>query len=104
MPPRELAAEVVRDTLPPDSTRILAQARRAQRGFEAFHRSHLPRVPEPRGGSCDERIGRICLHYDGGDAWESKEEDLSVTEARERLLDTLEVKGDELSGDRWILG
>lgn len=96
--------EAVRDTLPPDSTQILAQARRAQRDFENFHRSHLSRVPEPGGGSCDERIGRICLHYDGGDAWESKKEESSVTEARERLLDTLEAKGDDLPGDRWILG
>ena len=102
-PPLGLTAEVVWDTLPPDSTRLLSQARRAQREFEDFHRSSLPLSSAFKRGGCDERVGRICLRHEE-DAWEPRKEDSLVMAARETLLDTLKAIGRELPGDRWILG
>jgi len=98
-----LVSGPVPDTLPPDSTRLLSRARRAQREFEDFHRSNLPFASGTESGGCDERIGRLCLRH-RDDNWEPGEEDPSVVFARNALLDTLAYVGEALPGDRWVLG
>jgi hypothetical protein len=95
---------LVTDTLPPDSVRLNAHARAAQRSFERLHRSRLHQVLDTRSGRCDERIGRICVHFDGETGWIPKAEDASITEGRETLLDTLSALGSMIPGDSWILG
>jgi hypothetical protein len=102
--PAEVAEAFVPDTLPPDSAQLNALARVAQRTFEDFHRSRLHRVLETGTGRCDEQVGRICVHFDGETGWVPKAENPSIQEARELLLDTLQVLGSKIPGDSWILG
>jgi hypothetical protein len=90
--------------LPQDSTRLLKVGRDAQRHFENLHRSRLPRTRDDGGGSCDERLGRICLRWTGGMAWAPEPEDPVVVAARNELLETLAGIAREIPGDRWILG
>mgnify|MGYP006281018569 CR=1 FL=1 len=88
-----------------DSARLRKEAEGAQREFERLHRRHLPLTREDwRGGGCDERVGVMCLRFEGGLDWEPYPEDSSVVADRARLLDRLAVLGDDIPGDRWILG
>jgi len=96
-------AAVQLSTTPQDSARLLSQARNAQRHFENLHRSRLPRTLGG-GGSCDERVGRICLRWDGGMDWSPSPEDSVTTAGREELLRTLGRIASRIPGDRWVLG
>lgn len=90
--------------LPDDSVRLHRLARTAQRRFEDLHRSHLARSLDDGGGSCDERVGRICLRWTGGMQWAPLPEDSAVVAARVELLGTLGGIAREIPGDRWVLG
>jgi len=88
---------------PPDSARLHDRARRAQRDFEATHRTLLPVGVDQTGDRCDEYVGRLCLY--GGDlGWEPVGETPLLVSARDSLLGVLEEVGRVLPGDRWILG
>jgi hypothetical protein len=87
----------------PDSSELHDRALRAQREFEATHRTLLPRGFDRSRDQCDEYIGVLCL-FDSDLGWEPAEEDSLVVSAREQLLGVLEEVGKELSGDRWVLG
>ena len=84
----------------PDSARVLAQARAAQRAFEARRRHLLP-IGSSGGGRCDERIGRFCYWYDEGDT-SLPAEPPSVHEARARFLIELETFHRQLPNDDWV--
>ncbi|MGM0669659.1 MAG: hypothetical protein ACQET1_08065 [Gemmatimonadota bacterium] len=87
-----------------DSTALREEAREAQERFERFHRSRLPRTLRPWQGSCDERLGSICLRFDGSSDWEPAPEDSLITARREELLETLRRVGEVIPGDQWVLG
>lgn len=90
---------------PADSVRLLRQARDAQREFEAFHRAHLPEASRVWRGPCDERLGTICLRFDGDEGWEpGGGESPDIVEARSRLLAVLAGAAKTIPADRWILG
>lgn len=92
------------DTLGADSLSHLNEARWAQRAFEEVHRRHLHRASEAWRGGCDERVGPMCLRFDGSRGWDPIPEDSLVTRERDNLLETLERVGDQIPGDQWVLG
>jgi len=58
---------------PPDSTELHDRARRAQRNFEATHRTLLPMGVGQTEDRCEEHVGRLCLY--GSDlGWEPAED------------------------------
>jgi len=87
-----------------DSAELLKQAREAQRAFERMHRRHLPRASGLWEGGCDERLGSMCLRFDGSIGWEPSPEDSAVSRRRDELLATLQRVGEVIPGDRWVLG
>ncbi|MFC1661700.1 hypothetical protein ACFL3S_09655 [Gemmatimonadota bacterium] len=86
-----------------DSADLRREAREAQRRFESIHRRRLPETREDWGGECDERLGRICLRFQGGSGWEPQPEDSAVIVARRELHRVLEEVGRQIPGDRWVL-
>ena len=51
-----------------DEASVLAELTRAQMEFEQFRESRTPLLRGgPLGGSCDERIGRMCIWFGGED-------------------------------------
>ena len=92
------------DSLPPDSIALLKEARVAQAEFEVLHRSRLHRASDLWQGGCDERVGPICLRFDGIAGWKPAPEDSLVTRGRENLLHVLRRVGGEIPGDQWVMG
>lgn len=89
--------------LPADSAELLEEVHELQEEFERYRESRTPVQPEPSGGACDERIGRICIWF-GGEAEERFPAELrEVGQARTELVRML-FDAFELSRDRWILG
>lgn len=80
---------------------VLEHARKAQRAFEQFRRSHLPVVY----GSypCDVRIGRYCYWDDNRDL-PLPPEPPRVARERDRLLATLADAAARSPADDWIAG
>lgn len=88
----------------PDSAEVLGEARALQSDFEAFRQSRTPiqRGSRPE-GSCDERIGRICIWFGGEDEEEFPAELREVRQARMDLIRDLR-DAFEVVPHRWILG
>lgn len=91
---------------PVDSLSLHSRARRAQADFESVRAAHAPIFQGASAGSCDEVIGRMCLRYLSGlpDDWVPPEEHPRVVAEREELLAILDMVGDSLPGDLWVLG
>lgn len=89
--------------LPTDSAELLEEVRDLQEEFERYRESRTPVQPEPSGGACDERIGRICIWF-GGEAEERFPAELrEVGQARIELIRSLLDAFEQLP-DRRILG
>ncbi len=56
------------------------------------------------GGSCDERIGRICLTHGGDDDWTPIADPPVLVRAREELLERLDEVAQHIPRDGWVLG
>ncbi len=87
----------------PDSSELNKQARNAQASFERLRRRRMKSTPRYLGGSCDERIGRICLIH-GGDDWTAVPDPPALVRAREVLLERLDEVAQGIPGDHWVLG
>ena len=87
-----------------DSTRIRSQAEDAQGRFERIRGQLLPYAWEEGRRPCEERIGRLCLWYDGEDDWEPVPDPPDLVGARDELLTTLAGAADRIPGDEWIVG
>lgn len=77
-------------------------ARRAQQEFEHYRRLHLPNASVGRPGNCDETVGRFCYWYN--EKAVMPKEPKTITDARDRFLETLESLDKATPGDRWITG
>ncbi len=89
--------------LPSGSAEVLEEVYELQEEFERYRESRTPVQPEPSGGACDERIGRICIWF-GGEAEERFPAELrEVGQARIELVRSL-VDAFEQLRDRRILG
>lgn len=86
-----------------DSSDVLGRARREQERFENRRHTLLPFNPwaGQGGGPCDERVGRFCVWFGGGD-WVPKPEAPGIGEARDRLLAYLDSVQALLPGDGWL--
>jgi hypothetical protein len=87
----------------PPSEDPRAAGQRAQAEFERFRRLNLPRFDGRRPSGCQEQVGRFCYWYDEGDSTLPRELE-RVTQARDRLLRTLDSLGTLQPGDNWING
>ena len=87
-----------------DEASVLAELTRAQMEFEQFRESRTPLLRGgPLGGSCDERIGRMCIWFGGEDEDAVPGELREVGQARQQLVREL-TDGFEVAPHRWILG
>ncbi len=86
-----------------DSSRIVDQARKRQSDFERFRQSRIPVERERSGGSCDQRIGRICIWYGGEDEARFPPERPETGVARRELIGVL-ASAAERVGDPWVMG
>lgn len=89
--------------LPTDSVALLEAVVDLQEEFERYRESRTPVQPEPLGGACDERIGRICIWFGGADEERFPAELREVGQARVELIRTLFAARDIVQ-DRWVLG
>lgn len=103
-PPELRVPPAAPDAVVPDSSALHREARAAQARFERRRIARLPWTWAGGGGSCDERIGRMCLRFGSGSDWERPEEDEAIREARDELLAALEDIAREIPGDDWVLG
>ena len=87
-----------------DPDAILAELKIAQMEFEQFRESKTPILRGgPVGGSCDERIGRMCIWFGGEDEDDFPGELREVGQARQQLIREL-TSSFEAAPHRWILG
>ncbi|MGB1778529.1 MAG: hypothetical protein ACPHQP_03145, partial [Longimicrobiales bacterium] len=87
-----------------DEASVLAELNAAQMEFEQFRESRTPLLRGgPLGGSCDERIGRMCIWFGGEDEDAVPGELREVGQARQQLVRELS-DGFEAAPHRWILG
>lgn len=97
-PPRPVAAQLE------DPEAILADLQTAQMEFEQFREARTPILRGGRpDGSCDERIGRICIWFGGEDEEEDPGELREVGQARVQLIRDLSA-GFDAAPHRWTLG
>lgn len=92
------------DAVRPDSSELHERARNAQASFERLRRRRMRFTRRYVGGSCDERIGRICLTHGGDDDWTPTPDPPVLLEAREVLLERLAEAANGIPGDGWVLG
>jgi len=85
-----------------DASTAVAAGRRAQQEFERFRRASLPHVGAIRPSNCDETVGRFCYWYNEREVMPP--EPKVITEARERLVATLDSLAKAAPADRWISG
>ncbi|MSR19760.1 MAG: hypothetical protein EXR91_02095 [Gemmatimonadetes bacterium] len=88
---------------PADSADVLEEMHDLQEEFERYRESRTPVQPEPTGGACDERIGRICIWFGGEEEERFPAELREVGQARVELIRSL-FDAFEQVHDRWILG
>lgn len=89
-----------------DSVMRLADSKRTQALFEAYHRQNLPERKGLLGGSngkCDERVGRFCYWYDPDEPPPPPELE-RVTLKRNELIATLDSAALASPGDDWVAG
>jgi predicted Zn-dependent protease len=91
-----------RQTSARDSLRALRTARRAQETFELVRRQYLPREFGIGSHHCDVRVGRWCVWNDETNDRMPPAEASRITEAREKLLRTLDTLGVLFPGNEWI--
>lgn len=72
--------------------------------FQRLRRQHLPWTWHGGGGACDERVGRFCLTYGGGDDRDPPPEPEPVVEARDTLVAALAAVSGRIPGDGWLWG
>lgn len=87
-----------------DSLELLMEAREEQRGFERYRESRLRPAYQEGPRRCDDLVGRLCLVHGGDEEGVVPPEPPEVGMARRDLLLTLARTGEEIPGDRWILG
>ena len=88
---------------PVDSAEVLSDVYELQEEFERYRESRTPVQPEPSGGACDERIGRICIWFGGAEEERFPAELREVGQARVELIRSL-FDAFEQVHDRRILG
>jgi hypothetical protein len=82
-------ADVLSQTPSAGPAEILEELHDLQEEFERYRESRIPVEMERSGGSCDERIGRICIWF-GGDGEESYPAEFrEVKQARIELIRSL---------------
>ncbi|HKW49770.1 MAG TPA: hypothetical protein VJN70_20095 [Gemmatimonadaceae bacterium] len=94
--------EARRVTTAPDSLRALRSARRAQESFEFVRKQYLPREPGVVYHQCDLHIGRWCIWNDDSNNRVPPPESPHITQARAKLLATLDSVGQRFPGDEWV--
>ncbi|HUF88651.1 MAG TPA: hypothetical protein VMR66_01580 [Gemmatimonadota bacterium] len=104
-PTRALALAAALALVPGVARGQEVDARAAQAEFERFRVARLPWSHEPRGGPCDEVVGRFCYRHEG-DARRRPPpaEPAEVPDARDTLLARLDAAAARAPGDGWILG
>jgi hypothetical protein len=96
-------ADVLSQTPSAGPAEILEELHDLQEEFERYRESRIPVEMERSGGSCDERIGRICIWF-GGDGEESYPAEFrEVKQARIELIRSL-FDGFEETNDAWVIG
>ncbi len=100
------AQSAERATVQRDSATAIAAARRAQGRFERDRVRMSPRDRDGFGsGSCDERLGRMCVRLESGsDWWWPDFEAPEIGVARDQLLIELAQAAEDAPGDAWLLG
>lgn len=89
--------------VPDDSARIARHARAAQARFESRRIALLP-VHPGLGGSCEQRIGRLCYAPEDRDTPPPPPEPPRIAELRARLIADLTFDARRLPRDEWIVG
>jgi hypothetical protein len=82
---------------------VLEEMHDLQKAFEEYRGSRIPVEAERVGGSCDERIGRICIWFGGQDEERFPAEAREVGQARDELIRSL-TDAFQAVPDRWLLG
>jgi hypothetical protein len=93
----------VRAQTPGDAAAALRNVRELQRDFERFRESRTPVQVQRVDGSCDERIGRICIWFGGEEEERFPAEFREVQQARVELIRALSGAFEQ-APHRWILG
>jgi hypothetical protein len=88
---------------PGDSADLVDEARDRQRDFELFRQSRIPVQAQRSEGSCDQRIGRICIWFGGEEEEDFPPERPETEVARRSLIGTL-LQTTEKVKDPWVIG
>jgi hypothetical protein len=88
---------------PGDSADLVEKARDRQRDFELFRQSRIPVEPERSDGTCDQRIGRICIWFGGDEEADFPPERPETEVARRSLIGTL-LETTRQVKDPWVIG
>lgn len=89
---------------PPDSTALREDAEELQAAYESFREGSMPAPIRVWDGSCDLRVGRMCMRHDRGDEAGAPPEPPPVGMARLQLLSDLGEIAVRIPGDGWLLG
>ncbi len=90
-------------TAPADSSELVKEAHKRQSDYERFRQSRIPVEQERSGGSCDQRIGRICIWF-GGEGEEVFPVEPPETERARRGLIAILLETAEQIKDPWVTG
>ncbi|ODT04162.1 MAG: hypothetical protein ABS52_05785 [Gemmatimonadetes bacterium SCN 70-22] len=95
----------VRPVTPEAAAPRLGALRDKQGAFEAFRRSHLPRLSLRGGGAtqCDEQVGRFCYWYDEREPPPPSEPE-TIARERAKFVAILDSTYREFPDDRWTSG
>jgi hypothetical protein len=86
-----------------DSADLVEAARKRQRDFEMFRQSRIPVERDRSGGTCDQRIGRICIWFGGEGEADFPTERPEVGLARGELIQLLAGTSARVA-DFWVTG
>lgn len=81
---------------------LVKEAHDRQRDFEMFRQSRIPVEREREGGTCDARIGRICIWFGGDEEADFPPEAPEVGAARRDFIQLLARAAQ--GGDAWVVG
>ncbi len=87
-----------------DSAALRAEAEELQSAYESFRERSMPAPIRVWDGSCDLRVGRMCMRHDRGEEAGAPPEPPPVALARSQLLTELGGIANQIPGDGWILG
>jgi hypothetical protein len=96
--------EPSRGQSPPDSASLRKDAEELQAAYESFRERSMPAPIRVWDGSCDLRVGRMCMRHDRGDDPGAPPEPPPVGLARTDLLGKLGEISSKIPGDGWLLG